>query len=52
MNRIDILLDRLVDFPRRSLQLLESYLNYLDLNSQEYKDIKSNLKKIYFFFFL
>ena len=36
-----MLLDRLVDFPRRSIQLLESYVKLLDSNSREFADIKS-----------
>lgn len=43
VNRLDMLLDRLVDFPRRILQLLDGYVKLLDKNSQEYADIKSNL---------
>lgn len=42
VNRIDILLDRLVDFPRRSCQLLESYLKNLDEKTKEHEDIESN----------
>ena len=34
VNRIDILFDRLVDFPRRSVQLLEGYLKNLDVNKE------------------
>lgn len=41
VNRIDMLLDRLVDFPRRCVQLLEEYLKLLDPSSNEYIDIKS-----------
>jgi hypothetical protein len=41
VNRLDILLDRLVDLPRRSIQLLESYQKLLDVDSKEYGDIKS-----------
>jgi hypothetical protein len=41
VNRIDILLDRIVDFPRRIVQLLESYLKLLNPESNEHSDIKS-----------
>ena len=41
VNRIDILFDRLVDFPRRCVQLLESYLKNLDVNTKEHNDIES-----------
>lgn len=34
-----MLFDRLVDFPRRIIQLLESYAKLLDHNSQEYSQI-------------
>jgi hypothetical protein len=43
VNRLDILLDRLVDLPRRSIQLLESYQKLLDVESTEYTNIKSKL---------
>lgn len=43
VNRIDILFDRLVDFPRRIIQLLESYLKYLEPQSKEHTDIQSVL---------
>ncbi len=43
VNRIDILFDRLVDFPRRIIQLLESYLKCLEPSSQEHRDIAACL---------
>ena len=43
VNRLDMLLDRLVDLPRRNTQLLESYLKLLDVDSKEYNDIKKVL---------
>jgi hypothetical protein len=49
VNRIDMLLDRVVDFPRRSVQLLESYLKNLDEDTKEYQDIKSNFNKMNYF---
>ena len=38
-----MLLDRLVDLPRRSIQLLDAYLKLLDVGSQEYADIRKVL---------
>ena len=43
VNRIDILFDRLVDFPRRIIQLLESYLRFLEPESKEHADITAVL---------
>ncbi len=43
VNRIDILFDRLVDFPRRIVQLLESYLKCLEPLSKEHQNISSCL---------
>ena len=40
INRLDMLLDRLVDLPRRSIQLLESYLKLLDKAEDEYVSVK------------
>ena len=39
MNRIDILFGRLVDFPRRIIQLLQDYRKLFDLNSEEYERV-------------
>jgi hypothetical protein len=41
VNRLDMILDRLVDLPRRCIQLLESYLKLLnkDCESTEYSNI-------------
>lgn len=47
VNRLDMLLDHLVDFPRRLIQLLESYLKLLEENTQEQRDIKSKTFKLY-----
>ena len=43
VTRLDMLLDRLVDLPRRSIQLLESYIKLLDAETKEYADIKKVL---------
>ncbi|RNA20859.1 PH domain-containing 4 isoform X1 [Brachionus plicatilis] len=40
VNRLDMLFDRLVDFPRRIIQLLESYAKLLNQNTQEFCHIK------------
>lgn len=42
VNRLDMLLDRVVDFPRRCKLFHESYLELVDFNSKEYENIKSN----------
>lgn len=43
VTRLDMLLDRIVDLPRRSIQLLESYLKLLDASTKEFEDIKKVL---------
>lgn len=48
VNRIDILFDRLVDFPRRSVQLLEGYLKNLDVDTKEHDDIESEFLIVFF----
>jgi hypothetical protein len=40
VRRLDMLLDRVVDFPRRCIQLYESYLKLLEPTSKEFEDIK------------
>lgn len=44
VNRLDMLLDRLVDLPRRNTQLLEGYLKLLESDSTEYADMKKALE--------
>ncbi|CAF0880540.1 unnamed protein product [Brachionus calyciflorus] len=46
VNRLDMLFDRLVDFPRRINQLLESYIKQLDQDSSEYTCIKEIMIKL------
>jgi hypothetical protein len=44
VRRLDMLLDRVVDFPRRCIQLYESYGKLLEPTSKEFDDIKSKQK--------
>jgi len=43
ITRLDMLLDRIVDLPRRSIQLLESYIKLLEPGTKEFDDIKKVL---------
>jgi hypothetical protein len=40
LNRLDILLNGIVDFPRKCIQLYESYSKLLEENSEEYQNLK------------